>query len=112
MRVREARKLSGLSQEDLAAQIGVSRGAVAQWEMENGTSPAVDNMVALARVSGMCFEYLATGRGPRVFGAPLVAEEPSEYRPLSTQQRQWLDLFDAMSPRRREAALLLIKGKE
>ena len=72
-RVREARKLVDLSQEELAGELEVSRSAVAQWEMTRGTAPSVENLIALARRSGMAFEYLTTGRGPKVQGAPILA---------------------------------------
>lgn len=101
-RVREARKLSGLSQEELAAELGISRSAVAQWEMTRGTAPSVENLIALARRSGMAFEYLSTGRGHRVHGKPVaVAEEPGEYHSLSRQQQRLLVLFEALSAKQR-----------
>ncbi len=102
-RVREARKLIGLSQEALAGELGVSRSAVAQWEMTRGTAPNVENLIALARRSGMTFEYLSTGRGQKIQGKPLlaVAEEASEYHSLSRQQQRLLEIFDALTPKQR-----------
>jgi len=108
-RVREARRLLGLSQESLAAELGVSRSAVAQWEHAAGTSPSVDHLSALARRSGMCFEYLATGRGPRILGEPMVAEPAAEYDALTEQQKQLLERFRLLSPRQRRALLELIE---
>nr|WP_221301482.1 helix-turn-helix domain-containing protein [Pseudoxanthomonas broegbernensis] len=110
-RIREARGLTGLSQEALAIDLGVSRSAIAQWEMHpGGTVPAVENLIALARRSGMAFEYLATGRGARIAGEPIlnVAEEPSAYRQLSEQQRRLLDCFDALGARQRAGLLDLL----
>ncbi|MDT0496238.1 helix-turn-helix transcriptional regulator [Algiphilus sp. W345] len=107
-RVREARNKLGLSQESLAAELKVSRSAVAQWENEAGTRPSVENLVALARRSGMAFEYLATGRGARVFGAPIVAEAAPHYQVLTVQQQQLLACFDALSPRQRGSLLELL----
>lgn len=102
-RVREARKLTGLSQEELAGELGVSRSAVAQWEMTRGTAPSVENLIALARHSGMTFEYLATGRGPRGHDRPVtaVAEQPAEYSALSRQQQRLLAAFEALSAKQR-----------
>ncbi|AKK69177.1 helix-turn-helix transcriptional regulator [Xanthomonas translucens] len=108
-RVREARKLTGLTQEALALDLAVTRSAVAQWEMADGTAPAVEHLSALARRSGLTFEYLATGRGERVFGEPLsVAEDPLHYRHLSDQQARLLDGFETLSPRQRAGLLDLI----
>lgn len=63
-RIRRARRIAKLSQAQLARQLGIQRSAVAQWEQLNGTSPSVHHLVHLAVVTGMCFEWLATGRGP------------------------------------------------
>lgn len=62
-RIRRARNVAKLSQAQLANQLGIQRSAVAQWEQLRGTSPNIDHLVQLAVVTGMCFEWLATGRG-------------------------------------------------
>ncbi len=64
-RIRNARLTTGLSQAALAEKIGVQRSAVAQWEMLNGSSPTVDNLAKLAKITSVRFEWLATGRGYR-----------------------------------------------
>jgi len=108
-RIREARRLTGLTQETLAAELGISRSAVAQWEMAEGTAPSVENLIALARRSGLHFEYLATGRGEPSQGPPqLVVEEEASYYPLSEQQRQLLAGFEQLRPRQRTGLLELI----
>jgi transcriptional regulator with XRE-family HTH domain len=109
-RVREARKLTGLSQEQLAGEIGVSRGAVAQWEMVDGTSPSVENLIALAQRSGMAFEYLSTGRGSKIVGKPmrLVHDEPLPDQNLTPQQKRLLAAFDGLSLKQRAGLLDLI----
>ncbi|PPU10467.1 helix-turn-helix domain-containing protein [Xanthomonas arboricola] len=109
-RVREARALTKLTQEGLAGELGVTRSAVAQWEMAEGAAPSVDNLIGLARRSGMAFEYLATGRGERTFGPPVptIAEEPAQYRHLDEQQRVLLNRFDTLAPRQRSGLLDLL----
>ncbi len=109
-RVREARTLTQLTQEALAGELGVSRGAVAQWEMAEGTTPSVENLIGLAKRSGLHFEYLATGRGERLFGAPslAIADEPASYRDLNEQQRLLLAQFETLSPRQRNGLLDLL----
>ncbi|HYG06675.1 MAG TPA: helix-turn-helix transcriptional regulator [Stenotrophomonas sp.] len=110
-RIREARRLTGLTQEMLAAELGISRSAVAQWEMADGTAPSVENLIAVARRSGLHFEYLATGRGEPRFGpAQLITEEEARYHPLSEQQRQLLAAFEQLRPRQRSALLELIQS--
>ena len=43
------RKRNGLSQEQLAEQLGVSRQAVSKWEL-NGAQPDLDKVLSMARL--------------------------------------------------------------
>jgi transcriptional regulator with XRE-family HTH domain len=91
-RIKQARKGAGLSQAQLAARLELGRSAVAQWERDNAISPTVGHLTAIALATGVSFEWLATGRGPRVIGgkgdeAPAfvldyVAQSESEERLL------------------------------
>ena len=63
-RIRHARRLSQLTQAALAKVVHVGPSAVAQWELPNGTSPTIEHLGAIAVLSGVTFEWLATGRGP------------------------------------------------
>ena len=56
-KIKEARKQCGLSQEQLAEKMAVSRSAVAKWEANNGL-PDVDNLKALARLLNVSVDYL------------------------------------------------------
>lgn len=56
-RIRTARAAAGLSQRQLAARLGVTASAVAQWE-GSLYAPTVANRVDLARVLGIDFASL------------------------------------------------------
>lgn len=56
-KIKEARKQCGLSQEQLAEKMVVSRSAVAKWEANNGL-PDVDNLKALAQLLNVSVDYL------------------------------------------------------
>lgn len=57
--IAEARRAAGLTQQRLAEQMHVSRGAVAQWEMENGTRPDPANAVLLTQLlPGLTLEVI------------------------------------------------------
>lgn len=56
-RLVELRKKSGLSQEQLAEKIGVSRQAVSKWERSEA-SPDTDNIILLARIYGISLDEL------------------------------------------------------
>jgi len=65
IRIRRARTAVSLSQKELADRVGVHRSAVTQWEHVAGTNPSVDHLARIACETGVCFEWLATGRGQR-----------------------------------------------
>ena len=56
------RKERGLSQEDLAEKIGVSRQSVSKWERAEA-SPDTDNLIALAGIYGVSLDELLLGGG-------------------------------------------------
>lgn len=56
-RLLEYRKKAGLSQEDLAEKIGVSRQAVSKWERSEA-SPDTDNLIMLAELYGVSLDVL------------------------------------------------------
>ena len=56
-KIKEARKQCGLSQEQLAEKMAVSRSAVAKWEANNGL-PDIDNLKALAQLLNVSIDYL------------------------------------------------------
>lgn len=67
-RIRHARKRRGLSQAMLAHCVGVSRGAVANWESVEGNAPSAAKLASIAEIAQVRFEWLATGRGEIAFG--------------------------------------------
>lgn len=59
-RLVDRRKAAGLSQEALAAQLGVSRQAFSKWERSE-SSPDTDNLIALAALYGVSLDELLYG---------------------------------------------------
>lgn len=55
------RKKNGLSQEELAEKIGVSRQAVSKWERAE-SSPDTDNLIALAKLYDMPLDDMIKGK--------------------------------------------------
>lgn len=62
-RIQTLRKARGLSQEDLAEQIGVSRQAVGKWEARQSV-PEADKLVALSDFFGVTTDFLLKGVEP------------------------------------------------
>lgn len=72
------RKEKGLSQEQLADKLGVSRQAISKWE--NGESaPDTDNLIALADIYGISLDELLGKKGaPKVEVAEGDVIDPEE----------------------------------
>lgn len=62
-RLNRLRRERGLSQEDLADAVGVTRQAVQKWE-SGASRPDMDNLVTLARYFGVTLDELVTGQSP------------------------------------------------
>lgn len=62
-RIQSLRKTKGLSQEQLADQIGVSRQAVSKWESEQST-PDLDKIILLSDFFDVTTDYLLKGIEP------------------------------------------------
>lgn len=56
-RLVQLRKAHGLSQEELAAKLGLSRQAVSKWERAE-SSPDTDNLIMLSRLYGVSLDQL------------------------------------------------------
>jgi phage repressor protein C with HTH and peptisase S24 domain len=61
-RLKAARKAAGLTQADVAKALGVTFGAVSQWET-GATSPKGRNLIALAKLFRVAPAWLSHGEG-------------------------------------------------
>ena len=79
-RLFELRRQAGLSQEELANLLGLTRQAVQKWEA--GTSrPDMDNLAALADYFKVSLDYLVTGREASPPPAPTIVNNYYHGRP-------------------------------
>lgn len=70
------RRACGLSQSDVARQLGVSRQAVSKWEQAD-SSPDTDNLIALLRLYGVTWEeFLGQESSVTAPAAPHSPPEP------------------------------------
>lgn len=58
--IRECRKKTGLSQEQLAEKLNVSRQAITKWETDKGI-PDVANLIAISDEFGLSLDELIQG---------------------------------------------------
>ena len=59
-KIREQRKQAGLSQEQLAEKLNVSRQAITKWETDKGI-PDVANLIAISDEFGLSLDELIKG---------------------------------------------------
>jgi len=85
-RIRDMRRSLGLTQDELAVRVGVSRSAIAQWETDR-TGQIRSNLARVAAVLGVSVGYLLTGENA---GVEMGAETADE-RALLNLYRQIQD---------------------
>ncbi len=78
-KIFRCRRQLGLSQEELAERIGVTRQAVSKWEQGIST-PELDSLVALAKIFGVTTDYLLSD-----------AEQMPKTQQPSGEKQDWLD---------------------
>lgn len=64
-RIQQLRKAKGISQEELAEHIGVSRQAVSKWESGQST-PDMEKIILLSDYFAVTTDYLLKGMEPQV----------------------------------------------
>ena len=62
-RIQHLRKVKGISQEELADKIGVSRQSVSKWESEQ-TSPDIEKIILMSNFFNVTTDYILKGIEP------------------------------------------------
>ncbi len=87
-RFAQLRKKAGLSQEELAEKLGISRQAVSKWERAE-SSPDTDNLIALSKLYGLSLDELL------LLNHPEKKEESEKFhRQAQTFEQQIHDEMD------------------
>ena len=76
-KIRELRRKEGLSQEELAERVEVSRQAVSKWELGSAV-PTVDKLVELADFFGVSLDWLMRGENFSQNTGSKPEERPNE----------------------------------
>ncbi len=76
-RLYQYRKRMGLSQEELAEKIGVSRQAVSKWERAEA-SPDTDNLIELSKIYGVTLDEMMLGTKDTDEEKPEAEERPED----------------------------------
>lgn len=104
-KLQRLRRQGGLSQEQLAEQLSVSRQAVSKWELDE-TMPDTDNVVQLSRLFGVSCDYLLLDEVDER-GAPIPVPAPGE---THLNQRGWVHNAFALALAVCAVGLLLALG--
>lgn len=72
-RLRQLRKRAGLSQEQLAEALDISRQAVSKWE-SGTTSPDIHNIIQLGKLYGVSTDSILLGESPVLENTGAVSE--------------------------------------
>ncbi|MEA2739045.1 MAG: hypothetical protein QOH05_2352 [Acetobacteraceae bacterium] len=92
IRIRAARRDRGLTQDELAEQVGVSRSAVAQWETGRA-GQVTGNLARIAAALEVNVEYLMYGDDKHAAGDARQGDELALlrlYRECGAEDRQML----------------------
>lgn len=103
-RIKETRVALGWSQADLARRMFVTQPSVAAWE-SGRKAPHTKNLMRLAMLLGVSFEWLTTGRGDMHPSTPLNAREIPTDEWMLPEERRLLSSFSSLKPKQREALL-------
>lgn len=77
-RLREYRQIEGLSQEQLAESLHVSRQAITKWENDKGL-PDIDNLLAIGKMMGVPLDDLVKSETE-------IVQQTSEKRETNTKR--------------------------
>lgn len=99
-KIQNLRKQRGMSQEQLAEALGVSRQAVSKWEAEQSV-PDIDKIIAVCDYFGVTTDYILRD-------AELPQSEPqSEPLPQNTYNTNENQAQEENTEKRKQSALLL-----
>lgn len=96
-RLKVFRKQAGLTQEQVAEEVGLTKSAVSQWET-NVSQPDIPSLIVLRRLFGVSLDVLICGDSP----------DGNEGMLLSASERSLVQRFRSLPPKKREAALNLL----
>lgn len=110
-RIRRARRKAGFSQARLAELLKVQRSAVSNWESASGIQPSLQNLIAIAKVCAVSFEWLGTGRGTIRPDDIEMSEIPALHAELveAHEERELLELFRNLSRKKQRLMMEVLE---
>lgn len=111
VRLAQSRRRLDVSKSKFAEMLGVHRSAVSRWE--SPVDPALPRTGALeriAQITGVNYEWLATGRGPKAFDARAHELHESIHEDFAQCEREshLLKRFRELAPTGRRDLLAML----
>ncbi|EFM25823.1 DNA-binding helix-turn-helix protein [Peptoniphilus duerdenii ATCC BAA-1640] len=95
-RIQYLRKTNGISQEELAVKVGVSRQAVSKWE--SGQSlPDLEKIITMSDYFGVTTDYILKGIEPVADKEQKSSELKSKILYIASTAFVWIGLFSAFA---------------
>ncbi len=109
-RIRRARHKTGLSQAALADRLHVQRSAVSNWESVNDIQPSLHNLISLAKLCEISFEWLGTGRGTMTSDIDFLNDIPAAQAEVVdvAEERELLAMFRNLPTRSQHLVIDLV----
>ena len=87
-KLMDLRKKNGMSQEELADRLGVSRQAISRWEL-GSTLPDAPNLLKLSDLFGVSIDYLLRDEYTEERQSPPIKTESPEVSASEQGKRKW-----------------------
>lgn len=109
-RIRRARRKAGFSQSALAERLKVQRSAVSNWEAANDIQPSLQNLIAIAKICDVSFEWLGAGRG-RMSLEDELAHVPAADAELvdAQEERELLAMYRGLPHKKQQLMLEVMR---
>ena len=93
IRLRELRKISNMSQEELASKTSLSQQTISKYE--NGTrEPDISTLKQFASIFNVSIDYLIGSKSSKHNDIPIISEEEKEllsyYAALDRTNQRWI----------------------
>ena len=99
--IKKHRKLAGLSQDELAAKIGVKRQTISSWEVDR-TEPSIQDVQAMAKVFGCKVSDLIPDR--TVYQVALEKTFIDDYYSLTEEHRKQVNDYISFLKQKEKAS--------
>ena len=97
-RIRAARVAKGLTMDQLASQIGVSKGAISQWESGKIAQLSADNLLKLSDALEVAARWIWECKLPT--GEPIPMGKPKY---LQIEEADLIETFQLLEPQFKDA---------